>query len=116
MATKDNDVILCGNEKLMKEKAIDFTPTSELGTVMYIAKNNQFVGTIIIEDELKDETITVIQSLNNMKAKTIMLTGDNEEIAKKVATQVGLTSYKASLLPQNKVAEVERLLSEKKNR
>ena len=116
VATKDNDVILCGNEKLMKEKAIDFTPTSELGTVMYIAKNNQFVGTIIIEDELKDETITVIQSLNNMKAKTIMLTGDNEEIAKKVATQVGLTSYKASLLPQNKVAEVERLLSEKKNK
>lgn len=51
-----------------------------------------------------------------MNCKTIMLTGDNDEIAQKVATEVGLTGYKASLLPQNKVEEVEELLNSKKIR
>ncbi len=70
----------------------------------------------MIEDEIKEETKDVISELNKMNCKTIMLTGDNDEIAKKVAKEVGLTGYKASLLPQNKVEEVEKLLNNKKNK
>lgn len=70
----------------------------------------------MIEDEIKEETKDVISELNKMNCKTIMLTGDNDEIAQKVATEVGLTGYKASLLPQNKVEEVEELLNSKKDK
>ena len=56
----------------------------------------------------------MIGELNAMGCKTVMLTGDNEAIAKSVAAEAGVTAYKASLLPQNKVEEVEKMLSEKK--
>lgn len=113
---KGNQVIFCGNEKLMIEKDIDFTKEKALGTIIYVAKNDEFIGSILIEDEIKEETKDVISELNKMNCKTIMLTGDNDEIAQKVATEVGLTGYKASLLPQNKVEEVEELLNSKKDK
>ena len=116
MAKKGNQVIFCGNEKLMIEKGIDFTKEKALGTIIYVAKNDEFIGSILIEDEIKEETKDVISELNKMNCKTIMLTGDNDEIAQKVATEVGLTGYKASLLPQNKVEEVEELLNSKKDK
>ena len=116
MAKKGNQVIFCGNEKLMIEKDIDFTKEKALGTIIYVAKNDEFIGSILIEDEIKEETKDVISELNKMNCKTIMLTGDNDEIAQKVATEVGLTGYKASLLPQNKVEEVEELLNSKKDK
>ena len=116
MAKKVNQVIFCGNDKLMIEKGIDFTKEKALGTIIYVAKNDEFIGSILIEDEIKEETKDVISELNKMNCKTIMLTGDNDEIAQKVATEVGLTGYKASLLPQNKVEEVEELLNSKKDK
>ena len=116
IAKKGKDVIFCGNEKLMIEKGIIFVKEEALGTVIYVAKNDEFIGSILIEDEIKEETKDVISELNKMNCKTIMLTGDNDEIAKKVAKEVGLTGYKASLLPQNKVEEVEKLLNNKKNK
>ena len=100
----------------MIEKGIIFVKEEALGTVIYVAKNDEFIGSILIEDEIKEETKDVISELNKMNCKTIMLTGDNDEIAKKVAKEVGLTGYKASLLPQNKVEEVEKLLNKKKNK
>ena len=70
----------------------------------------------MISDEIKEETEAVIRSLNKMGGKTIMLTGDNEAIAQHVSKQIGVTEFKASLLPQNKVEEVEKLLAAKKEK
>lgn len=112
-ATNGKDIISCGNEKLMEEDNISYTKETGLGTVVYVAKNNEFIGTLLIADEIKEEAKDVIGELNSMNCKTVMLTGDNELIAKNVASQIGLTGYKASLLPQNKVEEVENMLSEK---
>lgn len=113
VAEKGEDKIYCGNEKLMAQNNIAYTRERGVGTVVYVAKNGKFVGSLLIADELKPETRQVIGELNAMNSKTIMLTGDNEAIAKNVAERAGLTGYKASLLPQNKVEEVQKLLAEK---
>ncbi|MCH5154986.1 MAG: heavy metal translocating P-type ATPase [Clostridiales bacterium] len=113
MAENGNDVILCGNEKLMAQNGIEFAAVADTGTVVYVAHNGKYVGSLLIADEIKDETKQVIGELNGMGCKTVMLTGDNESTAKSVAGQIGLTSYKASLLPQNKVSEVESMLAAK---
>lgn len=115
IAKKDNETIFCGNEKLMKQKNISYVPATKTGTVIYVAKNDKFLGYICIRDEVKPETSEVITQLN-LFGKTIMLTGDNEQIAGIVAEEIGVTEYKASLLPQNKVEEVERLLQSKKEK
>ena len=113
IAQKGAETICCGNEKLMAQNGIDFVKETGLGTVVYVAKNGKFVGSLLIADEIKPETKQVVGELNAMGCKTIMLTGDNEAIAQNVAQEVGLTGYKASLLPQNKVEEVEKLLAQK---
>ncbi len=112
VAEKAGSKIFCGNEKLMEQNGIAYTKESDLGTVVYVAENGEFIGSVLIRDEIKPEAKQVIGSLNGMGCKTVMLTGDNEAIAKNVAEEIGLTEYRASLLPQNKVEEVEKLLSE----
>ncbi len=114
VAENGKDKILCGNEKLMAKYNVEFTPHQGIGTVVYVAKNNKFIGSILISDEIKNETNGVIDQLNKMNCQTVMLTGDNKIVAEEVAKKVGLTGYKASLLPQNKVEEVEKMLKEKK--
>lgn len=114
VAEKGDDIILCGNEKLMKNHKIDYIPETDVGTVVYVAHNGQFVGALLISDQIKSEAKEVIGDLNDMGCKTIMLTGDNQAIAESVANTIGLSGYKASLMPQNKVEEVEALLSAKK--
>lgn len=113
VATNGEDNIYCGNEKLMQSKGVQFIKENEVGTIVYVAKNNEYIGSILISDEIKEETKQVINELNSMGCKTLMLTGDNEAIAKNVASQIGLTGYKASLLPQNKVEEVDNMLKSK---
>lgn len=113
IAEKGNDKIYCGNEKLMTANGIDYDRAEGVGTIVYVAKNGQYVGYILIADEVKPETKQVIGELNGMHCRTIMLTGDNEKIAAHVANDIGVTGYKASLLPQNKVEEVEKLLAAK---
>ncbi len=113
VATRDEDTIYCGNEKLMEQNGIKFVKEDGLGTVVYVAHNGKFKGSLLIADEIKDESQQVIGELNAMGCQTVMLTGDNEAIASNVANQIGLTGYKASLLPQNKVEEVDKMLKAK---
>lgn len=112
-ATDGQTVILCGNAKLMEENGVPYIEETGTGTVVYVAKDEKFIGSVLIADEIKPESKEVVGALNGMGCRTVMLTGDNEAIAAKVAGEIGLTDYKASLLPQNKVEEVERLLAEK---
>ncbi|MDE6029224.1 MAG: cadmium-translocating P-type ATPase [Clostridiales bacterium] len=113
VATNGNDTILCGNDKLMVQNNVEYVKEDGLGTVVYVAHNGKFVGSLLIADEIKDESAQLIGELNGMGCKTVMLTGDNDAIAASVANKIGLTGYKASLLPQNKVEEVESLLAAK---
>lgn len=113
IANRGDDKILCGNEKLMEQNGIVYKKENGLGTIVYVAHNGIFEGSILISDEVKEESKEVIGELNAMGCQAVMLTGDNEAIAKNVADNIGLTGYKASLLPQNKVEEVDIMLNTK---
>lgn len=115
IAQKDNEKILCGNEKLMQNNGIKYTKCANAGTVVYVAQNEEFVGYIQISDQIKEETKEVLNSLKSENIKTIMLTGDNEDVAKDVAQKIQIDEYKSSLLPQNKVEEIENIMSSKKS-
>ena len=113
IATDGKDTIYCGNSKLFKEHNFDFTVIEEVGTVIYVAKNDKYLGAIIIKDEVKEEAIATVAYLNTQNIKTIMLTGDNEGVAKEVSETLKLSDYKASLLPQDKVSEVDLMIKNK---
>ena len=111
LAERGEERILCGNAALMRRYGIKFAPEAGVGTVVYVAHNGTFVGSLLVADEVKPEAKEVIADLNAMRCNTVMLTGDNEAVAASVAGELGVTSYRASLLPQNKVEEVEKLLA-----
>ena len=110
---KGKEVILCGNEKLLEENNIKYEKSNAIGTLIYVAVNDKFLGVICIADEIKEEAKDTINYLNTIGAKSIMLTGDNEKIASSVANELKLTYYRSSLLPQNKVEELEKILTNK---
>ena len=110
----DRDIIV-GNEKLMKEKEIEFLKTDDVGTVLYVAIDNKYVGYILIADKIKDDAKIAIESLkkNNVK-KTVMLTGDKKSVGEDVAQKLGIDKVYTELLPDGKVKKVEKLLKEKR--
>ena len=114
MAQIDNKDVLVGNEKLMKEKHIDFTKTNDIGTILYIAIDGVYAGYILIADKIKDDSATAIQSLKKNKINQIvMLTGDRKEVGEAVAKQLGINKVYAELLPDGKVEKVEELMKTK---
>lgn len=116
VARKGDDAIYCGNAALMKKYGIPYSEEKGVGTVVYVARGSRFEGSILVADEIKPETREVIDELNGMGCNTVMLTGDNERIAADVAAETGVRAYKASLLPQDKVEETEKLLAAKNKR
>ena len=109
IAKKNNEVILCGNDKLLVDNNIEFNAIDEVGTVIHVALNNKYLGYILITDEIKEESSYVINSLNQF-SKTIMLTGDNFKQAEYVKEILNLSDFKASLLPQDKVVELKTIM------
>lgn len=113
IAKKDNELILAGNNKLMLDYNINVPNVNEIGTTVYIAKNNQFIGYLVVSDEIKEDSKKLIKYLKQNNIKTIMFTGDNEKIASSVANELCISEYKASLLPQNKAEELKIMLNNK---
>ena len=110
----DKETVLIGNDKLMTSNNIDFEKCDDFGTIVYVAKNNVFLGTIVINDRIKDSARESLASLKNIGIqKNIMLTGDTKEVADIVAREVGLDYVYSELLPQDKVDKLEEILAEK---
>ena len=114
IAKIEDKQVFVGNEKLMKEKQINFTKCDDIGTVLYVAIDENYVGYILIADKIKDDAIKTIQDLkkNNIK-QTVMLTGDRKNVGESVAKELGLDKVYTELLPDGKVEMVENLLKEK---
>ena len=112
---EQNITIFCGNQKLLKKHNIQFEEAKEIGTIVYVAKNQDFLGYIVIADAEKPEATS---ALTNLKAlgieRTVMLTGDQENVANAVGKKLGVDTVFANLLPQDKVSILEQLLAEKK--
>ena len=112
--TVDNKAVLIGNEKLMKKEGIAYTPCQSGGTVVYVACDGKFAGTLVISDTVKDGAKEAISAMKQVGVKKcVMLTGDRKEAAMEVAKELGIDEVHAELLPADKVAQVERLLREK---
>ena len=110
----DKREVLVGNKKLMDKYKIDFKESSEVGTVIYVAIDKKFAGSIVIADKIKDDSYKAIKLFkkNNVE-RIIMLTGDLENISKDVANKLNLDEYHAELLPQDKVSLVEQFIKQK---
>ncbi len=112
---KGEDVSV-GNAKLMQMQGVDFQPCDKIGTVVYVAVNEKYMGCIVIADSLKPTSVQAVKALRDCGVKkTVMLTGDSEKVAQAVAGELGTDEVYSELLPENKVEQVERLLDEKGN-
>lgn len=107
--------VLVGNEKLMIEKHILIQKNETMGTVVYVAIDNEFAGSIVISDKIKQDAYTAMKQFQKYDIDVVMLTGDRENIAKSVAKKLGISRYHAELLPQQKVELVEKYKNETKN-
>lgn len=115
-AIVDGKEVFCGNQKLMESLNINSIATDDCGTVIHVAVDKKYCGHLIIADGIKPSAKAAIKSLKSIGVnKTVMLTGDSESIAKKVASEISIDEYHAELLPQNKVEWVETLLASCKN-
>lgn len=98
--------VLIGNEKLLKNNNVEFTETTEVGTIVYIAIDNKYVGYILISDKIRKENKDLSILKKCIKKDIIILSGDNENIVKDVAKKVKIDKYYAELLPKDKVKYV----------
>lgn len=106
----DGDTYLCGNKKLMDNNAIAVENAEEWATTVYIAKNNEYLGSIIIEDKIKKDSKKAVDLLKKAGVKHfVMLTGDKKAVAERVGKQVGIQEIHSELLPQDKVKIIEEI-------
>ncbi len=122
IAEINEDKIIAGNLKLMEENSINYNGFSEKineinnsgKSTIYIAVNENLEGLITIEDPIKETSKDAVKKLKAMGIKTVMLTGDNKKIAENIAAEVGVDSYEAEVLPEDKAKIVEKYQKEKK--
>ena len=113
-AKLDDVQVAVGNDKLMAKLGVTYEPCDEhVGTILHVALDGVYCGHIVISDEIKETSKSAMEALRKAGVeKTVMLTGDAEKVAAKVAAEVGITEYRAQLLPADKVSCVEELLKE----
>ena len=116
-AAIDGKKVSVGNDKLMKKLGVSYKELKEVGTVVYVAVDQTFAGSILISDQPKPTAAAAIKALNKAGIrKTVMLTGDRRNVAEHVAKELGISEYYAELLPADKVSGVEKLLAGQSSR
>ena len=101
-----------GNRKWMEELHIAYTPQTKAGTVVYLARKDEYLGAIVISDRIKEGAKEAIDTMKAVGVRScVMLTGDRKETAEAVAAELGLDEIHYELLPADKVSQVERLLA-----
>lgn len=113
-ALVDGVKVAAGNSKLMKKLGLSWKEPSAVGTVVYLAVDNAYAGSILISDVVKEQSAKAVAALKAAGVKrTVMLTGDSKAVADYVAGQLGLDEVHSELLPGDKVDAVEELLKRK---
>ena len=111
----DGSEILIGNKILLNEDGIGLEKLNEkisideIATSIYVSKDKELIGAILLEDIIREESKEAIKSLKKMGVKTAMLTGDNDKIAKSVANKLGIDTFFAEVLPEEKVSKIKEL-------
>ena len=116
-AIVDGKHVGAGNGKLMDELCVSYTPCNDVGTVVYVAVDGVYKGSVTIADEPKQTSKQAIAELKKIGVKnTVMLTGDADAVAKDVANRLGIDEVHSELLPSDKLAIVEQMLKKKDSR
>ncbi len=112
-ATIEGKLVLAGNDRLMHRENIAHDTCDVEGTVVHLAVDRVYAGYIIIADEIKEDAVQAIRDLRAAGVKRVMmLTGDSQAVAKRIAKTLGVDTFAAELLPEDKVAAIEKLLWE----
>ncbi|MBR4823349.1 MAG: cadmium-translocating P-type ATPase [Spirochaetaceae bacterium] len=110
----DGKTVCCGNDAYMQKLGVSVGKQFEGGTLVHVSENDAYKGTITISDEIKPQSKEAVEALKKIGVKkTVMLTGDAESVAKKVAGLLSIDEYRAELLPGDKLDVVDKLISEK---
>ncbi|MFO7819276.1 MAG: heavy metal translocating P-type ATPase [Halanaerobacter sp.] len=110
-AYSEEEEILAGNHKLMEQEGIAYQEAKEVGTIIYVAVDGEYAGYILIDDKIKEDSKSALQNLKELGVNNlVMLTGDNEQVAARVAQKLEIDNYYAELLPDEKVAQMEEIL------
>ena len=113
-AVVDGHKVAAGNGKLMTKLGIEYHECHSVGAIIHMAVDGQYAGHIVISDEVKPHSKEAIAALKHAGVeKTVMLTGDAKRVADEVAAELGIDEVRSELLPGDKVAEVEKLLTQK---
>ncbi len=103
-----------GNSKMMDDLGVEWHDCHHIGTIIHVAVDGRYAGHIVINDRIKDDSPEAIAALKRLGvSRTVMLTGDRDEVGRNVAGRLGIEECHTELLPTDKVAHVERLLKEK---
>ena len=113
-ARVDGQAVAVGNARLMAKLGLSPAAPDQIGTIIHVARDGVYAGAIVISDVVKPTAAKAIAGLKRAGVRrTVMLTGDTEAVARSVANQLGISEYRAGLLPEDKVTQVEALLAEK---
>ena len=109
-----NDLVCVGNTRMMDAVGAKWSDCDHVGTIIHVAINGDYAGHIVINDKVKDDSLTAIKLLKKLGVgRTFMLTGDRFEVAQEVAQKLGIDGFSAELMPAQKVDYIEKMLSEK---
>ena len=103
--------ILAGSDRMLHEKGIDHRVCCNDGTVVHVVVDGIHAGYIIVSDEVKNDARLTVQSLTDRGIGIVMLTGDTNDAATAIASKLGITDFRAELLPDGKVAELEKIMA-----
>ncbi len=108
--------VCVGNAKMMDSIGVQWHDCSHVGTIVHVAIDGEYAGHIVIKDKVRDDSAEAMRDLKSIGvSRTVMLTGDREEVGKEVAQQLGIDEYHAGLLPADKVAYVDQLLHSRRS-
>ena len=112
-ALVDGIHVAAGNRRLMIREGVDAPEVTDVGTLIYVARDGKYLGCAVIADQIKETAPAAIQDLKRRGIRTVMLTGDAKAVGEAVGTKLGLDQVRAQLLPEDKVTELEKLLDQK---
>lgn len=108
--------ILAGNAGLMEQRNIPYVLNDAAGTLVYVAIDNEFAGSVVIADQIKKDSVSAVKGLKKYIRKQVMLTGDADKVGQKVGTALGLDEVYTELLPGDKVSKVEELMTKQSSK
>lgn len=111
-AQLDGHRTAAGSHRLMEQLNVAYTPCTDPGTRVYVARDGEYLGCVLVSDRPKPTSAEAIEALNKRGIQTVMLTGDTEETALRVGKELGIKKVYSQLLPADKVEKVEELLEQ----